>query len=59
MSAPDFGRFTPLIKPLTVDARGRVTLSSAFVTKGATYRAAVDPEGRILLTPEESEASRG
>lgn len=44
--------FTPSLKTVKVDDRGRVNIGSVVSdAKGRTYGAAVDPHGQILLMP--------
>ena len=44
--------FTPSLKVINVDDRGRLSLGSVYPqAKGAKFRVAIDPDGRVLLTP--------
>lgn len=52
--------FSPAIKVLRADARGRINIGTVVSSaKGRTYGAAVDPQGRILLTPASSVGPEG
>lgn len=44
--------FTPALKTLVTDSRGRINIGTVVSdAKGRSYGAAVDAQGRILLTP--------
>lgn len=62
MKAPDpiSTTFSPALKTLNTDSRGRINIGSVLPdARGGAYRASIDPEGRILLTPAEARANRG
>ena len=61
MSAPE--GFSPALKALRADSKGRVSIGTLNPHGATTFYAAIDPQGRILLTPDthddSKEANRG
>ena len=57
--APLPAAFSAALKPLKADARGRINIGMLVSSaRGQTYLGAVDPEGRILLTPYDADEGK-
>lgn len=52
--------FTPALRELKCDARGRISIGNIMpAARGASFAASVNPEGQILLTPTARTAPPG